>query len=372
MCMSSLPLVLSGLWHSRHASRSIGRTSLEGDGRGGGGGGQAGGEDKRGAGRRRRHESMESVLRGFGLQAELFETGKRGAGAAGRRPRRPACPRRRAAALATGAGAALRGASMRRDGAEGDPMWRSTVDPDRDIDLDEHVAFLPTGTSAVVFTVKRSSLVSLVTLIGAMRDRVGHADELGDGLAFERTQDLEIRGQDRLRALLDGRERAPRWRPRRPLRWTSFGERGGVIDAPVAGVGFALDDELPGSAAVTLALALSWERATRFWPRRSSARRAKRCPEASSTMKTRIAPLKPSLRLATTLQGSDAVLDERGTFGVVDLQGSRGRLVDDGDRQLILDALVVDHVADADDVVGAAHPADDRSAWPGRAGASAG
>ena len=67
--------------------------------------------------------------------------------------------------------------------------------------------------------------------------------------------------------------------------------------------------------------------------------------------------LETFLTLSDHLEIKDTITDERG-FRLLDLQGVRS-LIHDGDRQLVFEALIVDGITNAHDVVGATHLADD-------------
>ena len=225
----------------------------------------------------------------------------------------------------------------------------------RDVDLHEHVRHLADAGLGVGLDGEAELLRVLGDLDRRDADRVRRADELGDGFAFERTLDLEVGGHQAGRADLHRRERdgvsgyVGRF-------GRQHGERRGVVHAALAGVGFALDDELPGlgihvGVGTERELALGGVGGDGLLAERGDARRRPAHEDADGA-------LEAFLALGDDLQVEDAIAHERG-LRRLDLERVRG-FVDHGDGELVLDALVVDDVADADDVVGAAHPADDR------------
>ena len=224
----------------------------------------------------------------------------------------------------------------------------------RDVDLHEHVAGLAHAGLPVGLHREAEFLRVLGDLDRGDADRVRRADELGDGLAFERTLDFEVGDHHAGRADLHRRERDGVGGDVRRF-GREDGERRGVIHAALAGVGFALDDELPRlgvdvGVGAELEDALAGLGGDGLFAERGDAGGSPAHEDADRA-------LEAFLALGDDLQVEDAIAHERG-LRRLDLKGVRG-FVDDGDGELVLDALVVDDVADTDDVVGAAHPADD-------------
>ena len=225
---------------------------------------------------------------------------------------------------------------------------------DRHIDLDEQIVLLAHGRLGGGLHREAELLGILGDLDRRDRDGVGHAHQPGHGLAFERTQDLEVRGEDRLPSLLDGGERHGVG-GHEGRRGADLGERGGVVDATAAGIGLAHDDEVPVRGGHAGARA-EFEGATirtlgdGLLTERGDAGRRPYHEHADGA-------LEPFLALGDHGQGKHAVLDD-GHLGHLDLQRVGGGL-DDRDGQAILDALIIDDVAVADDVVDLAHPSDD-------------